>query len=87
MMAHSDDRVLVIEQFLSTHRRIREVEREALTKLGAKVPSGNQCSFCGRTKEEVCFLIQGIGDARICERCVAKVHNMLNDTSGEQDAL
>ena len=81
-MASSDNKASVIEQFLSTRRRIREIEREALAKIGAKAPGGNLCSFCGITEEEARFLIQGNGEARICANCITEIQGSLNDASG-----
>ena len=82
-MAHSDDKFAVIEQYLSTRRRIREIERNALAKIGTLVTGGNLCSFCGNTEEEVRILIQGIGEARICTACIKLVQSMLNGASRE----
>lgn len=82
-MAHGDDRGSLIEQFLGTRRRIREIERNALAKTGTPVPVAHMCSFCGTTEEEARFLIQGLGNARICADCIAQIRNMLNDASGE----
>ena len=82
-MAHRDEKVLVIEQFLSTRRRIREVEREALAKVGAKAPSGNLCSFCGITEKDARFLIHGNGEARICAKCITEIQGTLNDGNSE----
>jgi len=82
-MANGDDRGSLIEQFLATRRRIREIERKALEKTGTPVPSGHLCSFCGNTQEEARILIQGIGEARICAQCIAQIRNMLNGGGGE----
>ena len=82
-MAQDDDRVSVIEQFLITRRRIREIERNALAKTGTPIPVGQMCSFCGTVEHEARSLIQGLGEARICVECVARIRNMLNDASGE----
>ena len=43
--------------------------------------SQNNCSFCGRSKEEVLILISGM-DAQICESCVDKAMEMVDQHLG-----
>lgn len=43
--------------------------------------SGRRCAFCGRTEEEVPFLLQGI-DACICSDCIGIAENYLNELKG-----
>lgn len=47
--------------------------------------SQNHCSFCGRGKEDVLILISGM-DAQICEACVDKASDMVNQHLGEDAA-
>jgi ATP-dependent Clp protease ATP-binding subunit ClpX len=45
--------------------------------------SQNNCSFCGRSKEEVLILISGM-DAQICESCVDKAMEMVDQHLGRE---
>lgn len=45
--------------------------------------SQNHCSFCGRSKEEVLILISGM-DAQICESCVDKAMEMVDQHLGRE---
>lgn len=45
--------------------------------------SQNQCSFCGRNKEEVLILISGM-DAQICESCVERAMEMVDQHLGRE---
>jgi ATP-dependent Clp protease ATP-binding subunit ClpX len=47
--------------------------------------SQNHCSFCGRGKEDVLILISGM-DAQICEACVDKAADMVDQHLGEDAA-
>ncbi|MCU0442196.1 MAG: ATP-dependent Clp protease ATP-binding subunit ClpX [Bacteroidia bacterium] len=44
----------------------------------AKSKQGDECSFCGRTKSEVEFLISGMG-AFICNNCIEQAHKLVNE--------
>ncbi|MDO4763243.1 MAG: ATP-dependent Clp protease ATP-binding subunit ClpX [Flavobacteriaceae bacterium] len=44
----------------------------------------NECSFCGRKKNEVEILISG-QNGFICDFCVAQAHTILNESEKEQD--
>ncbi len=48
----------------------------------AKKP-GQQCSFCGKTKDEVLILIAGI-DGYICEGCVEQAQNIIEEELHQQ---
>ena len=75
----ADERRKLIEQYLSTKRRIGETERKALKKLGAAHEGGATCSFCGKPQEQVSMLIQGANDAFICSDCIKSVKGMLDE--------
>jgi hypothetical protein len=81
-MAQDDPKVRVIEQYLATRRRIKEIERKGLAKLGAQAPSGPACSFCGWAADGVRVVIEGPNDARICSECIEKITGMLK---GDED--
>ncbi len=76
-MAQDDAKIQVIEQYLATRRRIKDIERQAQAKLGALVPNEPACSFCGWSADDTHVLIQGPGGARICSECVAQLNGML----------
>ena len=76
-MARDDAKLQVIEQYLATRRRIKEIERKALSKLGKPPASGPTCSFCGWAADDVLLVIQGPEDARICSECVQSISGML----------
>jgi ClpX C4-type zinc finger protein len=76
-MPRDDPRVEVIEQYLATRRRIKEIERKGLAKLGAPAPSGPTCSFCGWSAYDVLVIIEGPNNARICSECIEKISGML----------
>jgi hypothetical protein len=75
-MAGSDERLSLIEQYLATKRRIRDIERKALSKLGSPRSEGPTCSFCGATAQDVPLLIQA-ATARICSECIEGINGML----------
>jgi hypothetical protein len=81
-MAQDDPKVRMIEQYLATRRRIKEIERKGLRKLGAQAPRGPTCSFCGSAADEVRTIIEGPKDARICSECLEKITGMLK---GDED--
>ena len=81
-MARDDARIRGIEKFLATQRRIKDIESNALSKIGSLVPDDSACSFCGSSADDVHIVIRGSGDARICTECVEKLGNMLKDDHG-----
>ena len=80
-MTKDNNKIALFEEYLSTRRRIREIERKALAKIGTAAQSGDICSFCSSNQDETQFLVRGHGEARICAECVANVRGILNDTS------
>ena len=72
-----DAKLQVIEQYLATRHRIKDIERKALSKLGSPPPDGPTCSFCGWSAHDALLLIQGPTDARICSECVENIAGML----------
>ena len=76
-MARDDPKIQVIEQYLATRRRIKDIERKANAKLGTPPPRGPTCSFCGWSADDVHVLIQGPDNARICSECVGQLGGML----------
>jgi hypothetical protein len=76
-MAREDPKIQVIEQYLATRRRIKDIERKANAKLGTPPPNGPTCSFCGWSADDVHVLIQGPDNARICSECVEQLGGML----------
>jgi len=76
-MARDDAKIQVIEQYLATRRRIKDIERKAQAKLGTPVPNGPACSFCGWSADDTHVLIQGPDGARICSECVMQLNGML----------
>lgn len=42
------------------------------------------CSFCGRSREEVKVLLSGLGNTHICDECVEQAKSVLDQNSGEQ---
>jgi len=76
-MARDDGKLQVIEHYLATRRRIKEMERKALSKLGTSPASGPTCSFCGWAADDVRLIIQGPDNARICSECVQSISGML----------
>jgi hypothetical protein len=81
-MAQDKPKVRLIEQHLATRRRIKEIERKRLAKLGGQALTGPTCSFCGWTAEGVRIVIEGPNDARICSECIEKITGMLR---GDED--
>jgi len=75
----ADERRKLIEQYLATKRRIGEIERKALKKLGAAPEGGATCSFCGKSQDQVAMLIQGANDASICSDCIKSLKGMLDE--------
>jgi hypothetical protein len=57
----ADERRKLIEQYLATRRRIGDIERKALKKVGADPEQAVACSFCGKSQGQVPMLIQGAG--------------------------
>lgn len=47
-----------------------------------KKNSKEHCSFCGRSDEEVSLLINGQGDARICDNCINQADKMVREVMG-----
>ncbi len=80
----SGSRFNIATQFLNTRRRIIEIERKALRKLGKgpKTLEGPQCSFCSKYLSEVENLVQGIEGVNICSECVAFLSEVL--TNGDE---
>jgi hypothetical protein len=76
-MARDDAKLQVIEKYLANRRRIKEIERKALSKLGNPPTSGPTCSFCGWAADDVLLVIQGPDNARICSECVQSISGML----------
>ena len=66
---------------LAARRRIRWIDKKAVRKLGMTeaTPSKAECSFCGKTENEVSLLIQGDGTARICPECVVQIAERLQN--------
>lgn len=77
-MAQGDETLQLIEQYLSTKRRIRDIERKAMKKLGSPVPDGPTCSFCGASAQDVQLLIPNQGTARICSECIVQISTIIN---------
>ena len=75
----ADERRKLIEQYLATRRRIGDIERKALKKVGAAPEDGVACSFCGKSQGQVTMLIQGAGNAFICADCIKSVKGMLDE--------
>ncbi len=46
--------------------------------------AGQQCSFCGKSKDEVVILIAGI-EGYICESCVGQAQHIINEELNQQD--
>lgn len=42
------------------------------------------CSFCGRSREEVKVLLSGLGNTHICDECVEQAKSVLDQNAGEQ---
>lgn len=51
----------------------------------AKKQSGSFCSFCGRSEDEVTFLIAGMS-AEICDSCVEQAYQIINDNASKKKA-
>lgn len=47
--------------------------------------AGQQCSFCGKSKDEVIILIAGI-EGYICESCVGQAQHIINEELNQQNA-
>ena len=45
-----------------------------------------RCSFCGRTEDEVGFLITGV-DGCICDVCAEQAHEIVHEAMGNKDAI
>jgi ATP-dependent Clp protease ATP-binding subunit ClpX len=54
----------------------------SLQVIMAKKP-GQQCSFCGKSKDEVIILIAGI-EGYICESCVGQAQHIINEELNQQ---
>jgi len=81
-MPQSDPKLELIEQYLATKRRIRDIERKALRKIGSPSENGPTCSFCGADTKDVPVLITNEGNARICSECVVQISRMLTGKDG-----
>ena len=45
-------------------------------------PSGMRCSFCGKTRDQVRKLVQGLNGVCICDECVAACSDIIHDADG-----
>jgi len=48
----------------------------AVASSGGDAP---RCSFCGKSADQVVLLVEGMGDARICDNCAELVVEMTDD--------
>lgn len=79
----SDDPLFsVLEQYLSTRRRVREIERNALSKIESQAAVLGICTFCGNPDEPPYKMIHGAGNAKICNECVVQIHDALTKDKG-----
>ena len=74
-----DPKLELIQQYLATRRRIRDIEKKALKKIGASPENGPTCSFCGAGAKDVPLVITNEGNARICSECVVQISRILKD--------
>lgn len=45
-------------------------------------PAGMRCSFCGKTRDQVRKLVQGLNGVCICDECVKACSDIINDADG-----
>ena len=52
-------------------------------------PGGVRCSFCGKTRDQVSKLVQGLNGVYICDECVAACADIIHDAeaAGDTDAV
>ena len=50
-------------------------------------PSGVRCSFCGKTRDQVRKLVQGLNGVCICDECVAACADIIRDAEGAEATL
>jgi hypothetical protein len=81
-MGREEKKRQVIEDYLATRRRIRDIEKEALAKVGAIAADASTCSFCGQAREPL-SLVKGDGVARICFECIRQIGGLLDDENGK----
>ena len=49
-------------------------------------PGGVRCSFCGKTRDQVSKLVQGLNGVYICDECVAACADIIHDAEAAGDA-
>ena len=76
----SDDQKLVEREFLTALNQLRELHGEPPAKSLPELPL---CSFCGRGKNEVTGLIEGL-NAHICDACAMEVYQTFRQRSQTQ---
>lgn len=76
----NDDRKLLEREILTALNQLRELRGEPPTK---SLPEPPLCSFCGRGKNEVSGLIEGL-DAHICDACAMEVYQTFRQRSQAQ---
>lgn len=82
-MAQTDQKLRLLQEYILTRRRICEIERKAMSKLGeAALPNGPFCSFCSAAESEVEYLVRGVGDAYICQVCVQHITDTMRVDDG-----
>ena len=79
-MAPLADKLQLLHGYMATRRRIREIERKAMSKLDPPQASthGPFCSFCNAASSEVAYFVESPTDARICDLCVRQIADAMN---------
>ena len=60
--------------------RIESAATEPPRRRAKTAPTLDRCSFCGRPQPAVAVLLSGLGDARICDRCVAAAARLVEES-------
>ena len=75
-----NDRKLLEREILTALNQLRDLRGEAPAE---SIPEPPFCSFCGRGKNEVSGLIEGL-DAHICDACAMEVYQTFRARSQPQ---
>lgn len=81
-MPNIDEMRELLQQYLSTRRRIADIERKALRKLGTPA-QGVLCSFCGTAESQVPLMVSGGDNTFICAVCIESFASILKGVNGQ----
>jgi hypothetical protein len=73
---------VVHHEFIATRKRIREIERKALARMGERVSEpteqGKQCTLCARYESDVRLVTLGEAHA-VCAECIVLVKEIVDE--------